>query len=940
MAKLSQNQQNYIFSLLKSDISGNHQLLSHYLKLIIANRHLQLEVPGVPPTDKHLDLNAQELWDVINTWKDESGVSLPMGDRGSRKLKATKLLNYLDLIQSSTREAASNWESIKESASSLQYATPQSREGRELKKTLDLRTLKLQIEIHNKQVLGQLSDQISRTKLLSKFAGDPQTQRTISSLFAANANNLRTPVDNLALADEITKLVQLNSSRSPNFNHISSLAYSDSSQVAGGELDELRTILTNSNFDSRSLSYTSHLLSIADIPTILEMYAGGASATTRQKLSSALKQTIIQSTNLEYQHGSDIFHQALQLAGLPTSGSEIDNLKPLFPFLEEIRTVELHNTVWGDVLENDPRIQASHSFSSILQISPHIPWLSQKGLDLSKQKLIDKYGADLEKSLQFELTQGEKANFAKISEIRQYYSNQSQFNHYKSETGSFINNPGYYLWNSFVKARGNIAGATHPIRRFYQKIDDGMYHYYETLMKPFDLVADLIESKKEKNIWWNLLTPGQFVGEQLIKLQKSIALSVYKWSAKLASKHPKNLFYQEISLFSKLFFKNEADFQGAGFHYLQVKWGDLLNFGARKAGFTGLDAVRAKIGSSMWEGFKKMAPGLAEKLSAGSLGKLVASLIAGELSAGTTLLLQLGLMIVGNVLKKVWSWFTEPGKFGEFVSKIPIYALAGSIIALPGMIVGGLAAIGTALLGILAGAGSMLFTTVLLPALIVVGSYIGITTLLDDANYIGFHLDSGLTQLVTSLVCDQSTQTTGNKTANVALCIADLAYKCPGLNPMTESVLASPKWQCFIGQFIYKEAIAELEKSSHVKNSDSAKEGNVQCVGGSSAAAASGDGAFSVGQINACQYAHNVPKGYRYISGCPNPQPGDHFIMKADDCSGYGGKSVGHIGIIIEPAGSGAFKCVDVNAVVPGQVRGPDKCGYGLSEISGCLRKM
>lgn len=330
------------------------------------------------------------------------------------------------------------------------------------------------------------------------------------------------------------------------------------------------------------------------------------------------------------------------------------------------------------------------------------------------------------------------------------------------------------------------------------------------------------------------------------------------------------------------------------------------------------------------------------KVGGKALAKLtfeaVATLSGIFTAVGIVLIIKDVLDLVGGAVK--WGWEQLKKVFGGAEGALAA-VITGATVWLAGAWTIGT----TFLLG--------LFSSFILPGVVGAGWAIGIalgamylfTHQGGDGFNMSIHLDSGISSLVSSVICDQSKQTTSSATANVALCIADIVNNCPGLNPITVSKLSSSSWQCLVGGLVFKNAITELEKSAHVSNGGGTP-GNVQCVGLSAASAADGDGAFSVGQINACQYAHNTPNGYHYLTGCPNMQPGDQFIMAANDCSGYGGNKVGHIGVVIDPSGGEKFTCVDANysfagnGVQPGEIRGPDKCYFAKSEISGCLRKI
>jgi hypothetical protein len=341
MADLSKNQRDYLYGLLKSDQNSNHQLLTYYLKLVISNRPLELNIPGEKDP---IILPPETIWKEINDWKDANGVSLPMGDSGSRKLKASRLLNYLELIQSSTREAATNLQAILKSAKEqpLHNTRPQTEDGRSLKKIIELRDL--QIEIYNRQVLGQLTTKLEQTSFIKRFANDRATQLALAGLFAANAANLSSKdLSTSDMTEEITKLVHLNAGRTQYINNAAHLAYSNAAQdpildkngkiIKVSELDELRNTIgdflendfpKNKNFavETQRISSLSHILTVADIPTLIDMIAPGANLAERASLSRTLQTTIIRSTGDYHTPGETLLSRAFNLAGLPAEKAQ------------------------------------------------------------------------------------------------------------------------------------------------------------------------------------------------------------------------------------------------------------------------------------------------------------------------------------------------------------------------------------------------------------------------------------------------------------------------------------------------------------------------------------------------------------------------------------------------------------------------------------------
>lgn len=378
---------------------------------------------------------------------------------------------------------------------------------------------------------------------------------------------------------------------------------------------------------------------------------------------------------------------------------------------------------------------------------------------------------------------------------------------------------------------------------------------------------------------------------------------------------------------------------GAIYHFTTEQWGKVVKWSLARTGMTGV-VKYAGISAT------RTATRLLLKIGGRTLARFGAKAVGAVLTAATAIgsvVFAIGMII--DFISMGLEFIKEFFRNSQFRKTImgwgaAITAFVASINI--GAIFVGIGAALSSVLPIMFAEG----LAILLIALAIVGVTIFTVPQIQNEIKNTFNLDSGISSLVASVICDQSTLANPSATANVALCIAELAYKCPGVNPMTESAVGSQSWQCFVGGLVFKKAVTELEISSHISNGATGP-GNVQCVGLSVASAADGDGSFSTGQRHACSYATiNKPSGYTYLPGCPGVQSGDHFIMGVEKCVSTGGTTVGHIGVVIEADGGVGFSCVDANysfagnGIQPGEIRGPDKCHFAISEISGCLRKI
>jgi hypothetical protein len=585
------------------------------------------------------------------------------------------------------------------------------------------------------------------------------------------------------------------------------------------------------------------------------------------------------------------------------------------------------NTLSGGIKEIDARIQNTINLTGDIGVSAHIAWLNSNDITFQQSEIEKLYGADFEKSLIQELTKSEGADFKKISEIRRFVANREQFKLYHK---SIDGNVAFYWREKIGKFRGNVAASTAPVDRFYQKINKKITLVDSFIQSPFRYVSDKLELLKEGNVLWNIFTPGEFIGIQMGKIQSRIALGIFKWSTKIARS---NSFFagafHQISEFSKIFYKSGGDWGTSSFHFVEKKWGNFLEWGAKKAGFEGFQGVKATIGTAAWNIFSKAAPGFAEKLASGGFGKLIASLVAGELTAGTSLLIQVGLMVAWEGFKKLKKLITDKKYRNEFISKTLPLLLTGASIgisALPAAIVGGLIAGGSAIMGAIGAIISTLFSSIFLPALISVGAILGSIFLLFQVFNITINIDSGVGQAITSILCEESSEgatgsTGGNSSTKTAACIVKILSDC-AINPLTSGNANSSKWQCALASLVAQDAMEELKRSATSYSV-------LQCVGFVAAIDIANGGTGQFPDAKNMDTIH--PSNYKWVSGVGSCSPGDIFVDKNG--------AWGHTGIFLSNAGP-YIKCMDANGGGPGVVRGQDSCQWPSNKIAGCLKRI
>lgn len=939
MANLTSTQKSAVLSALTLEKARNYSSLEYYLKQLLSGRDVTFQIGG-----DTIVASPAEAWDIISDWGQSDG-GLPMGDRGSMRNRASRLLSYIQInLMGKTTEAAASYRLILEQANKPLIKAGETTTdpvGLILQKAHNLR--REQIKLLQNGLIGKLATNLEKTKFLKNIPDAP-TRVLVMQMIAASNLNFRSASD--FTPERINQLL-LHEPGYKQLNNAMHLAYSRSTQKDFVELektvndsiaaqykgDEAKYLADMDNL--RELSELSPALS--DVNWMVSHIAFASSPEEKTKLINALRSTLVASARQSHQDGQTLLRSALAQAGLPDTA--LGSLENLIPYLEEIEVKQRHLLLGSDLRDRDPRLIATSGLAAALGVDLTTPWLKAEDLNAVTKQITDKYGVNtLVEAV------GKTNDPKELSEIKNLLGKTSDYNYYHT---SLSGNLLLSAQETLAKGRGNLASIASPITRLTGKVWAGYEKVDNVVNSPVRGLADGWQRLQEK---FPILNPAGFILTKWSGFQIGIANRLNLWATKASvSGHWFSGFAVHVADFTEGFVKHEASWSGAGAFFFERKWGNVLDWAAKKAGHESWSVARA----SLWQGTIRAIEIGGNKIAAG-LGSKIATTLAGIATSESGIgLLIIGAQIGWEILKfgfdKVKRFFTDSNFREKVLNWLPVTLGAGltAAAALPALLLSGVGAIGTGLLAFLGAAiGSLasLFVLAATWSLAIVAGFVLLFYIFKTTT----ELDSGLSSLVASVICDQSKQTSSNPTANVALCIAELAYKCPGINPMTEAVVQSQSWQCLVGGLVFKKAITELEASSHISNGSSGP-GNVQCVGLSAASAADGDGSFSVGQINACSYATNEPNGYRYLDGCPNMQPGDHFVMGADNCynpTTNPDGTVGHIGVVIDPSGGEKFTCVDANysfpgsPTQPGEIRGPDKCFFAKSQISGCLRKI
>lgn len=230
--------------------------------------------------------------------------------------------------------------------------------------------------------------------------------------------------------------------------------------------------------------------------------------------------------------------------------------------------------------------------------------------------------------------------------------------------------------------------------------------------------------------------------------------------------------------------------------------------------------------------------------------------------------------------------------------------------------------------GALAIMGSIQFAPFLLaigaivgPALIIVLGILFITPQIQNNIKSTFNLDSGITQFVTSILCDDSEDETAptNSIVSCASCLVDYLTACYG-QEVTSSDMQTTGIGCLLAKAVAPEVAAEIEASATSYN-------YLQCVGFVQAAVACSGGSLE-GRAVAADYITSPASGYRYVSGAASCQPGDIGLIDGD---------IGHI-FVVGSNNNATINAIDANYVCNGCVS--SNTPLPASSVAGCMKKI
>lgn len=925
MAKLSTAQKNLVLEALTYDKNSNYSGLELYLKQIVSGSNVTFKTRS----DQPFVVPPSEAWEIIAEWGQSDQANLPLGDRGSPRARAARLLNYIQInLMGKTQEAAASYRLILEQANSplvKPSETVSDPSGIILQKAYDLR--REQIRQLQSGLIGKLATNLEKTQFLKNIPDAP-TRALVMQMIAASNLNFRQASD--FTPERINQLL-LHEPGYKQLNNAIHLAYSRASQKDFVELENTVNSTISSVYEGNESKYLSDMHSLrelselaptlSDIDWMVNHLAFASSPAEKASLASSLRSTLVSSARSSHQTGESLLRSALKSAGLPDTA--LSSLSSLSPYLEEIEVKQRHLLLGTDVFDRDPRLLATAGLAQSLGVDLTTPWLKPQDLNAVAAKITQKHGVTT-----LVEAAAKAATPAELFEIKDLLSKTSDYNYYHTNlSGNLL----LSAQEALAKTRGNLSSFAQPLTRFTTKVWAGYEKIDDLVHAPVRGLADWWETTTEK---YPLLDPARFIFNKWTGFQVGIASRLNVWAARISGSGGWfSGFATHIADFTEGFVKNEANWSGAGFFFFERKWGNLLDWAAKKAGKESWTAVKG----SVWKGLVNAIEVGGNKLAAG-LGSKLATTLAGlaSSSAGFGLIIlagQLGWELLKLGFGKIKQFFTDSRFREKVLNWLPITLGAGltALLGLPALMLAGLGALGTGLLAFLAAIiGSLvsLFTLAAAWALAILASFALLYFIFKPTT----ELDSGLTQLVTNILCndedaqstDKSAGSLNSKTLACANCLAKYLTECYGSSVSQQSL--GKGIGCLLAKKVAPDVASLIERSTTSFT-------YLQCVGFVQASIACGGG--SLQGANACSYEGKVDPNYEFVSGLKGAKPGDPVVFRS---SGVCGDSApGHIGILKQDAG--ALVClVDANQKCSGCVS--DNNCLPKTFLAGYLKKI
>lgn len=853
---------------------GDYSQVKNYLKLIAAKQNLELDEGG-----ETVIFTPQELWDIVGTWcSEELGFSI--GDRGDIAVRSLKVQGEIDkrVKIDSTATGARHDLILKQSENPIipPGSVPNDPAGIIFQKALAIRNAQIK-EIEGK-FIGKLRSNLMSSDIFKN--SDPRTRALMLQMVAAGNHNFR----NLSefVPDDLNNLF-LAEAGNLEINKETHRLWAQTSKTDFPKIVALINQTVQEVYNGHEATYEKDMAihrgatalapSLSDVDWMVDQVAVYGTPKEKALLANAIRSEIMRVSKLGHVSGEDIISAAFTNSGL--SKASISYLAPLSPYLEEIRLVETGKLLGGNLKDKKSHLLATSELATKLGVDLDSIWLTPQDLQAAQAAITAKYGVNtLVEAF------GKTDDLAEMAQIKNLMG----------------------MMSDSVRYRAGLRA--HPLLALQDA-------WAKTWNRP------VVDGR------FSILDPFSGITTRWSSFQTNIAINIHDWAINAVNSGSWfSGFAGHIGDFTEGFIKHNADWSSAGHFFFERKWGNILDWAAKKAGHESWAVAKTafykSIISTIEVGANKFAAGLGTKIATTLTG-----LLTSETGIGLAIL---AAQVIWETLKfgidKIKKFFTDSEFRNKLLNWFPVTLGAGLVLAmsLPALFVSGIGAIGATLLMILSLALLSLVGLIILSSIVSFGVILAISIIWFVFISPTFNIDSGenFAQTVTNIVCDESG---GNNVASCANCLVKYLSQCYGEGQMVSGTKIKNKGiSCIISKVISSQSAAAIEASAVGYNW-------LQCVGFARAAAICAGGDLP-GQAVASGYIRNQTPGYKFVSGGQWCQPGDFGILDGD---------IGHI-FVVGSNNSSTITGIDANYVGDGVVS--SNTPFPTNTVAGCLKKI
>ncbi|MBP9670076.1 hypothetical protein KBD75_01595 [Candidatus Woesebacteria bacterium] len=850
---------------------GDYSLVNQYLKLVSSNRNIDIAIDG-----DSISFSPQELWNIVGAWCREE-LNLSIGDRGNFVTLSLRALDAIDRkVRGETIAASAKYELIKKQTENpiVAASAPTDPTGDVFKKSLALQ--REQIAMIESTFLGKLRKNLTDSPIFKN--ADPRTRAEMLQMVAYANHNFRTTSQ--FTPDDLNQLLNIEAGKGQ-INKETHRLYSTASK---GDFTKMVAVINNTINDVYSeneAKYEKDMATlrtvadlspnISDVDWMIEKTVAHGTAEEKGRLAWAIRSELINSAKTGHVSGEDIISRALTKSGL--SSATQNQLAPLSPYLETIRIDESSKLQGSSLKESKKKgLLATLNLTTALGVSTDAPWQNFNDLKSAQDAITDRYGVNT-----LVEAYGKTNDLGELREIR------------------------------------NLMGAMSDHTRYHEGLRGSvLYSVQDAWDKTWNRSADGVAK-------FSLLDPFAGITKRWTGFQTNIAINVHDWAINVDGASWFSGFARNVGDFTEGFIKHEADWTSAGHFFVERKWGNVLDWAAKMAGYETMDAAKA----AFWQGTIKAIEVGGNKLAAGLGSKLATTLAGLATSAEGIGLVILGLQLGWEAVKfgynKIKQFFNDSEFRDKVLNWLPITLGLGlaAMATMPALMLAGIVGASSALLGILLAAVASLATLFIAAG----GWMLGILLMIFIFTSFGnatIKTDAGLGTFIANVVCDDSGNTTipGTTSQNTApapstsgggilaraVCLAKYLNQCYGPSVNVNNVAKGIS--CLTTYAIAPSAIEDI-------NFSASNFVNLQCVG--FVKASMRWAGKDLGYGHACQHVSDA----NFVAGLGGVKPGDAIIFRSSGVCGT--DAPGHIGIFKEDAGANIC-LIDANQQCPGCV--------------------